>query len=189
MEVISVKHSPDRGVFSSVIEVKQPSGDTVLLAYVFPSDSLEWRAAEYGIDPGEQDLLLDIVLYEPFLPPTVDKSRVPLFAADTIEEARKSHVASIMDLKKQIRPKARSWKSMEQKADRLMTAGADRVWLKHLTEDALQPIRLDSVLDEEVIAEKAILVADARRAFRRDRSGQDKSRAEIFRSMRLKKEQ
>jgi hypothetical protein len=36
--------------------------------HVFPKSTLDWRAAEYGIDPSDTATLLDIVLHEPFVP-------------------------------------------------------------------------------------------------------------------------
>ncbi|MYS15161.1 hypothetical protein [Streptomyces sp. SID4982] len=36
--------------------------------HIFPKETLEWRAAEYGIDPTDIEQLLDIVLHEPFAP-------------------------------------------------------------------------------------------------------------------------
>ena len=36
--------------------------------HFFPDVALEWRAAEYGIDPGEVETLLDIILHEVFIP-------------------------------------------------------------------------------------------------------------------------
>lgn len=58
--------------------------------HVFPPDTLEWRAAEYGIDPTDTDALLDIILGEPF----AEQDPVPLlFTADTIEEARAQHTS------------------------------------------------------------------------------------------------
>lgn len=37
------------------------------LTHVFPKATLEWRAAEYGIDPGDSGALLDLVLHEQLL--------------------------------------------------------------------------------------------------------------------------
>ncbi|MFI6813287.1 hypothetical protein ACIBG7_12785 [Nonomuraea sp. NPDC050328] len=34
----------------------------------FPHVTFEWRAAEYGIDPEDVDTLLDVILYEPYIP-------------------------------------------------------------------------------------------------------------------------
>ncbi|MFJ8995610.1 hypothetical protein ACIRQH_35045 [Streptomyces sp. NPDC102279] len=36
--------------------------------HIFPKVTLEFRAAEYGIDPTDVDTLLDIVLHEPYAP-------------------------------------------------------------------------------------------------------------------------
>ncbi|PRX66095.1 hypothetical protein B0I32_106231 [Nonomuraea fuscirosea] len=34
----------------------------------FPHSTLEWRAAEYGIDPDDKDTLLDVILHESYIP-------------------------------------------------------------------------------------------------------------------------
>ncbi|MEV1177275.1 hypothetical protein [Nonomuraea sp. NPDC049784] len=34
----------------------------------FPHSSLEWRSAEYGIDPDDKDTLLDVILHEGYIP-------------------------------------------------------------------------------------------------------------------------
>ncbi|MEV4078944.1 hypothetical protein AB0J43_01455 [Nonomuraea fuscirosea] len=44
----------------------EPTGDRML--HVFPHSVLEWRAAEYAIDPDDIDTLLEVVLYEPYMP-------------------------------------------------------------------------------------------------------------------------
>ncbi|MCF6423354.1 hypothetical protein [Amycolatopsis tucumanensis] len=35
--------------------------------HIMPTDTLEWRSAEYDIDPNDRDTLMDIALTEPFL--------------------------------------------------------------------------------------------------------------------------
>ncbi|MFE9064940.1 hypothetical protein [Streptomyces violaceusniger] len=96
--------------------------------HVFPKNTLEWRAAEYGIDPGDVDTLLDIVLHEPHAPHPDDRlsadddpavaaglfspapaSRgtvragdpVPttLYTAETVEQAREAHLLRIQHTK------------------------------------------------------------------------------------------
>lgn len=42
------------------------SGERVL--NVFPHSQMEWRAAEYGIDPDDVETLLDVILHEPYIP-------------------------------------------------------------------------------------------------------------------------
>ncbi|MER6171372.1 hypothetical protein [Streptosporangium sp. NPDC001681] len=36
-------------------------------SHSFPHSTLEWRAAEYGIDPDDVDTLLDVILHEPYM--------------------------------------------------------------------------------------------------------------------------
>lgn len=97
--------------------------------HVFPKMTLDARAAEYGIDPADTGTLLDIVLHEPFTPqpgddlfdeaadPAADVvGKVPalesrgttragqptapwLFNADSIEQARRAHLARIAHCK------------------------------------------------------------------------------------------
>lgn len=43
-----------------------PAGATA--EHIFPKSTLAWRAAEYGLDPADTELLVDIILHEPFLP-------------------------------------------------------------------------------------------------------------------------
>jgi hypothetical protein len=40
--------------------------------HVFPHNTFEWRAAEYGFDPDDVDGLLQVILYEPFIPDPSD---------------------------------------------------------------------------------------------------------------------
>lgn len=92
--------------------------------HVFPKNTLEWRAAEYGIDPADVDTLLDIVLHEPHAPHPDDRltadddpavaaglmSTAPvsrgsvragdlvpttLYTAETVEQAREAHLLRI----------------------------------------------------------------------------------------------
>lgn len=69
--------------------------------HVFPADTLEWRAAEYGLDPQDRETLLEIVLYEPFLDSHSIDDPKHLFNAATIKEARDHHLGRIADLKAQ----------------------------------------------------------------------------------------
>jgi hypothetical protein len=61
--------------------------------HVFPADVLEWRAAEYDIDPSDVDTLLDIVLAEPYLTDGHWQAGSQLHDADTVEQARADHLA------------------------------------------------------------------------------------------------
>lgn len=63
-------------------------------AHMMPEETLEWRVAEYGIDPDDKDTLLQVVLYEPHLS---DASTHPrsLWNADSVDDARAFHVERI----------------------------------------------------------------------------------------------
>lgn len=65
------------------------------IPHVFPKDTLEWRAAEYGLDPEDVDALIRIVLYEPLLPDHNIRNPKHLYNALSIAEARTAHLAGI----------------------------------------------------------------------------------------------
>ena len=89
--------------------------------HVFPKDAMEWRAAEYDIDPADVETLMDVVLYEPFLDPedkavrkagklspAVQNNKTTrrgeaeptnLMNAATIAEAREAHLLRVQDAK------------------------------------------------------------------------------------------
>lgn len=82
----------------NIIEVQREmvfaDGSAIKGKHAFPADTLEWRAAEYGIDPADLDTLLDIVIHEPFLPEP-DQPDLMLYDAPTIEDARNYHLGRI----------------------------------------------------------------------------------------------
>lgn len=81
---------------------RDPNGE--VQAHAFPPDALEWRAAEYHIDPTDTATLLDIVLHEPHLTPEQASDAHPhhLHQAPTIEQARTTHLAHIADAKTRV---------------------------------------------------------------------------------------
>lgn len=64
------------------------------IPHVFPADTLEWRAAEYGIDPSDTDMLLRVVLYEPLIDHRHDDP-LHLYQAPTVEAAREHHLTRV----------------------------------------------------------------------------------------------
>lgn len=185
MEIICVKHDLRDGKFRAVQEVSDGLGGTILNLFIFPEDTLEWRSAEYQIEPDQTDLLMDIVLYEGMLPgppgPPI------LFTAATIEEARETHVARVLALKAEVRPVARSWKSQPERVNRLRKAGVDQEWLDLVTtDDALDPIRAGHLMSPEVIVEKALLVRDTRRRAAEDREIKSRRRGSADRAQAIR---
>lgn len=79
----------------------RPDGNTV--NHVMPTTILEWRAAEYGIDPADVDALVDVILHEPHIPMIDDGTRGPRYAddgpdlwtAENTTTAREAHLARI----------------------------------------------------------------------------------------------
>jgi hypothetical protein len=66
------------------------------LTHVFPKATLEWRAAEYGIDLADTDTLLDVILHEQLLDEEEAASvPVDLFEAPSTARARAAHLARI----------------------------------------------------------------------------------------------
>ena len=71
-------------------------------AHIVPTAALDWRAAEYGIDPDDTDTLLEAVLHEPFMEQAEDEDgqqpkwadgSVDLLGAENTTVAREAHLA------------------------------------------------------------------------------------------------
>jgi hypothetical protein len=60
-----VEDTPRGPIVTVFIDVGEAGVKPVL--HIFPLDTLEWRAAEYGIAHTDVDQLLDLVLHEPYL--------------------------------------------------------------------------------------------------------------------------
>lgn len=106
-------------------------GTTSRLLYVLPLDTMEWRAAEYGIDPTDTATLLDIVIAEPHLTPEDWAAGSQLHDAPDIKTARRDHLARCVAVKLRYRISTR-------------TKGSP-----------LDRVRTESHMDPEAIAVKA----------------------------------
>lgn len=84
-----------------LVSLTRPDGN--IANHLMPTVTLEWRAAEYGVDPTDVDTLLDIILHEPHMPTVDDPQHGPhyaddgpdLWTADNTATAREAHVARI----------------------------------------------------------------------------------------------
>lgn len=47
--------------------IEPDQGEPYYWSHKLPEETFEWRIAEYGFDPADQDTLLEVVLYEPWL--------------------------------------------------------------------------------------------------------------------------
>ena len=71
-------------------------GPPVRLAHAFAEDIIEWRVAEYDMDPNDRDSLLEMILFEPHLDDGVnDEHPLSLLNAPTIADARDFHRSRI----------------------------------------------------------------------------------------------
>ncbi len=84
-------------------EVALLKTDGTIHRHIMPKAALDFRAAEYGIDPADTDTLLEIILHEPHLSVVDDPTSGPRYAdagpdlwqADTTQAARAAHLARV----------------------------------------------------------------------------------------------
>jgi hypothetical protein len=132
--------------------------------HVFPTDTMEWRAAEYGIDPSDTASLLDVVLTEPHLTPEDWANGSALHTAPDIATARRDHLARCAAVKLRHRMSTRAKGT------------------------PLDRVRAESVMDLEVVAVKTAHVSQVREqqlAHRRRLSLAPVPRAEVLRRQLL----
>lgn len=67
-------------------------GATTRIRHTFPQDTMEWRAAEYDIDPADTATLLDVVIAEPHLTAEDLATGSLLHDAPDIPTARRDHL-------------------------------------------------------------------------------------------------
>lgn len=83
------------------VGVRGPDGSQ--REYIFPLATLEWRAAEYGIDPADIDTLLHVILHEPHLTAPEEegggsRDKGPtLWEATSTTQAHAAHLKRIQD--------------------------------------------------------------------------------------------
>lgn len=135
---VTLLDSPTNSRWAVEGTLTEDDGSTRRYRYVFPTDTLEWRAAEYGIDPKDTATLLDIVLAEPHLTDADFAPGTHLYEAPDIETARRAHVARCAAVK---------WRH------RIASRGAA---------SPCQRIVQESPMDAEVIALKRELVSQNR---------------------------
>lgn len=126
--------------------------------HAFPHSALEWRVAEYGFDPDDVATILDVILYEPYIPDPDDPfawqhdatrkvlektSGLPQCWTPGVsdQERREAHLARIAAVK-QHRVRLES-APRALRADALAFVGSDRV----PPEDPLAPIKQTVRLD------------------------------------------
>lgn len=69
--------------------------------YVFPHSRLQWRAAEYGLDPADINTLIDVSIYEFHMPDNVHSNPTHLWRTDQAS-ARVAHLARVESAKSRV---------------------------------------------------------------------------------------
>lgn len=95
VELIGVEEHDGESLLATV-DVTDDEGKAVRLAYIFPKDTMEWRAAEYDIDPSETEVLLDIILFEPHIKVPPERQ---LYVAESHDDARSYLLGAIAQKK------------------------------------------------------------------------------------------
>lgn len=127
--------------------------DDLIYKHMMPVDTLEWRAAEYDIDPvSELDLLVDVVLYEQFV--EYSPGQHPLFTLDTANAAREAHIAAVMVAKARVRPEANQWRTVGQRRVLLSRTELGPEWHAAIELDGLAGVKSLSRLDPMLIEAK-----------------------------------
>ncbi|RSD22014.1 hypothetical protein [Amycolatopsis eburnea] len=95
MKIIDVQRvdKGDSSYWAIILELSDEDGTVHNRAHIMPADTLEWRAAEYGIDPADTATLLDVVLAEPYLSEEDWATGHQLHDAPDIDTARRAHIA------------------------------------------------------------------------------------------------
>lgn len=100
-------HSDGSGHWIIAKRVEHDDGMVEEGVFILPEDVLEWRAAEYGIDPSDLDTLFDLVIAEFFIQPD-DGDGPTLFETDDVDEARQAHLQRVSRAKWRHRISTRS---------------------------------------------------------------------------------
>ncbi|MGW4694864.1 hypothetical protein ACWEO1_21100 [Kitasatospora cineracea] len=155
-------------------EIRQERPDGQHHLTIFPTSSLEWRAAEYDIDhrtPDGLDQILDMLLHEPFLPDPLsapastaakglaatDPAPVTLHNAPDRATARAAHLERI----------ARTKQTRVTVTAAPAPTGKTGVTAARAATDPLEVIRANHGITPEGVAEKTEFVEQARRRFAR----------------------
>lgn len=148
-------------------------GADALSAHVVPIETLENTAAEYDLDPGDVDTILDVVLYGPYLPADKVAADHPkfLFNADTVAQARQHLLATVAEAKGDGKVISVAGDSPEQ----ALAEGAPRL-TRSGSKCPVTFVKECAPIDRAVIAEKRKLVDTYRveaRNRRRQRAERD----------------
>lgn len=142
-----VREVQDRGHYWQVVyDVTYDNGFQTEHGHSIPKDTPEWRAAEYDLDPvGDFELILDIILAEPYIAPEEAVGAVPeedLHGAPSIAIARSKHISRCARAKLKYRISTRKKNGN----------GAAKALVE--IDNPFDVIRYGAVIDQDVVAIK-----------------------------------
>lgn len=137
-----------------MIDVDETAGGMTLPGvHIMPPDTLAIRAGEYGLDPADAALILDVVLYEPFLEYGPDDH--PLWSAPSIAVARERHLDEVATVRARHAALGKDW----DRPKSYPTSAVNRAALIRAAE--LSPIYKDTVLRARTMARETYLTRRA----------------------------
>lgn len=124
-----------------------PDEGTLVGVHIMPPETLAIRAGEYGLDPADTALLLDIVLHEPFLEYANDDH--PLWTAPSIAAARERHLDEVATVRARHAALGKDWNRPKD----YPTAATHRAALIRAAE--LSPVHRDTLLRARTMARES----------------------------------
>lgn len=92
--VVAVSHVFDKGEpIRGLGGVAEQDGEKHPHKIYMPADTLEWRAAEYGIDPADKHTLWDLVMAEAYMTPEDYAEEPHLYGHPNRQVSRDAHLA------------------------------------------------------------------------------------------------
>lgn len=125
------------------------NGETTKVAYIIPKEAIEWRIAEYDLDPNDTETALDILLHSPHIDiPEGER----LYDGITVEQARNALLSRV---------RAKREESDKQKAARAVAAGGTTLRKAGIDPEVAARGKMLGLLhrDPEVIAVKREIIA------------------------------
>lgn len=144
VENLAARYNQRSGKFEVAMRVTRDDGTDFMQLHVFYPETLEWRAAEYGIEPTDLDTLIDIVLTDPF-----DDEDDPLWQVETREEARDLMLAKVQARKERITPAQR--RNGKSRADICREAGIPEEYAVAAEEDPIEYLKRAARVNPEVV--------------------------------------
>lgn len=155
--VLAARYNEESRRIEVVKEIIEDDDSVNLNLHSFDAETLEWRAAEYGIE--DLDELVEIVLLEPFI------EDVKCLHVSS-EEALSTTRARVAELKLKMLSQTKMKASVR---NTLVTAGVDQVYVDAVANNPFQVIKDNSFVTPETLKLKRAHVAKTREGIKKDK--------------------